>query len=58
MKLEKNKKYITIALYAFIVGAALISFIFFLLFPQKLLGAIGKLISVTMPIILGFVKKS
>lgn len=54
MKLETNKKYLTIALYAFGVIAAATLLIFMLLDSEKMIGAINKLIAVFSPVITGF----
>ena len=54
MKLETNKKYLTIAIYAFAVIAASVMLIFVLLDSEKMLGAINKLFSVFSPVITGF----
>ena len=54
MKLETNKKYLTIALYAFGVIAASTILIFILLDHEKMLGALNKLFSVFSPVITGF----
>lgn len=54
MKLEKNKKYLTIAVYAFFVIAAAMIFFFILLSPKKFIGAINTLLSVLAPLIIGF----
>lgn len=54
MKLETNKKYLTIALYAFGVIAASVLLIFVLLDSEKMLGAINRLLSVFSPVITGF----
>lgn len=55
MKFEKNNRYFTIALYAFGVIAASIILFFVLLYPDKLFGGIGKLISILTPLIIGFI---
>lgn len=54
MKLETNKKYLTIAIYAFAVIAASVLFIFILLDSEKMLGTVNKLLSVFSPVITGF----
>ena len=54
MKLETNKKYLTIALYAFGVIAASVMLIFVLLDSERMLGALNKLIAVFSPVITGF----
>ncbi len=54
MKLEKNKKYLTIAVYAFFVIAAAMIFFFILLTPQKFIGGINKILSILAPLIIGF----
>ncbi len=55
MKFQKNNKYFTIALYAFGVIAASIAFIFILLYPNKLLSGISRILSIISPLILGFI---
>ena len=55
MKFQKNNKYFTVALYAFGVIAASIAFIFILLYPNKLLSGIGRVISILTPLIIGFI---
>ena len=55
VKFQKNNKYFTVALYAFGVIAASIAFIFILLYPNKLLGGISRIISILTPLIIGFI---
>lgn len=55
VKFQKNNKYFTIALYAFGVIAAAIAFIFVLLYPNKLLGGISRILSILSPLIIGFI---
>ena len=54
MKFEKNKRYFTIAVYAFLVIAAAMLFFFALLYPQKIFGTIGLVLSILTPLIVGF----
>ena len=54
MKFEKNKKYFTISIYAFGVIAASMLLLFWVLYPEKISGAIGKFFSIIAPLIIGF----
>lgn len=54
MKLEKNNKYLTIAIYSFLVIAASIILIFSFIFPERVLGIFTFTMNMLLPVILGF----
>jgi len=54
MKFEKNSKYLSIAVYAFLVIAASMLLFFAILYPPKVLSWINNALSILSPIILGF----
>ena len=55
MKLNKNRKYLSIALYAFLVIAAAMIFFFILLSPDKFINGINTVLSIFAPLIIGFI---
>jgi len=54
MKFERNKKYFTISVYAFSVIAASMLLLFWVLYPEKISGAVHKFFSIIAPLIIGF----
>ncbi len=54
MKLEKNNRYFTVSLYAFLVIVASILFFLFLFNISYFLGLLSKLIGILLPFIYGF----
>ncbi len=54
MKFEKNKKYFTIAVYAFGVIAASMLLLFWLIYPERVGGAISTFFKIIAPLIVGF----
>ena len=55
MKFEWNKRYFTIAVYAFLTVAAGILFFFLILHFGAVTGVLGKIVGILMPILYGFV---
>ena len=54
MKFEKNSKYRSIALYAFLVIAASLILFFAMLYPTKVVSWINNILSILSPLIVGF----
>lgn len=54
MKFEKNNRYFTIAVYAFLVIAASVLLIFAFLSPDKITWVINRFFAITAPLIVGF----
>lgn len=54
MKFRKNSKYLSIAVYAFLVIAAAMFLFFAMLYPPKVISWVNNILAILLPLILGF----